>query len=366
PLIIDCFTNNDGNKAFLATEGDTGFDLLAAIFYLLSRYEEYGTFQKDIYGRYAHQNSLAYKNNFLHLPLINIWLETFRQFIQQKFPNYKLQITNFKLLPTYDIDIAWSYRHKGFMRNAGGTIKSVGSGQWSMVRERVDVLIGRKKDPYDCYDWLDDIHKQYYLKPLYFFHVGQKRNRYDKNIPITNAAFQQLVQHIAKHYSIGLHPTWQSGIEPEMLMREKKILEEITGQQVTASRQHYIRFTLPEAYRRLIAAGITDDYSMGYGSINGFRASVASPFYWYDVEREEETNLLLHPFCFMDANSFFEQKYTPQQALEELMQFHQTIRNLNGTLIAIWHNSFLGTDGLYAGWKEVYAQFISTVCRRQS
>ncbi|MBD0289551.1 MAG: hypothetical protein ICV79_29645, partial [Flavisolibacter sp.] len=229
PLTIDCFTNNHGNKAFFTTEGDIGFDLLAAIFYLLSRYEEYGTFQKDIYGRYAHQNSLAYKNNFLHLPLINIWLETFRQFIQQKFPNYKLQITNFKLLPTYDIDIAWSYRHKGFMRNAGGTIKSVVSGQWSTVRERVDVLMGRKKDPYDCYDWLDDIHQQYYLKPLYFFLVGQKRNRYDKNIPATNAAFQQLVQHIAQHYHIGLHPSWQSGIEPEMLMREKKILEEITG-----------------------------------------------------------------------------------------------------------------------------------------
>jgi len=55
---------------------------------------------------------------------------------------------------------------------------------------------------------------------------------------------------------------------------------------ITQSRQHYIRFNLPEGYQRLIAAGITDDYSMGYGSVNGFRASVASSFYWYDLEKE--------------------------------------------------------------------------------
>ena len=104
---------------------------------------------------------------------------------------------------------------------------------------------------------------------------------------------------------------------------------------------------------------------MGYGSINGFRASVASPFYWNDLEKEEKTNLFLHPFCFMDANSFFEQKFSPQQALDALRHYYNAIKSVNGTMITIWHNTFLGTEKLFAGWKEVYEKFISEVSQPQ-
>ena len=109
--------------------------------------------------------------------------------------------------------------------------------------------------------------------------------------------------------------------------------------------------------------GIQFDFSMGYGSINGFRASVASPFYWYDLEKEKQTELILFPFCYMDANSFYEQKYTAPQALEEMRHYYQSVRSVNGTFIMIWHNNFLGTDKLYAGWKEMYEQFIKEVAK---
>ena len=81
-------------------------------------------------------------------------------------------------------------------------------------------------------------------------------------------------------------------------------MESIIDRKVVHSRQHYIRFSLPDTYRQLINHGILNEFSMGYGSINGFRASIASPFYWYDLSREEKTPLLVYPFCFMDANAF--------------------------------------------------------------
>ena len=127
------------------------------------------------------------------------------------------------------------------------------------------------------------------------------------------------------------------------------------------SRQHYLRFELPETFRRLIKNNIQFDFSMGYGSINGFRASAASPFYWYDLEKENQTELMLFPFCYMEANSFYEQKYTAQQALDEMRHYYNTIKSVNGTFITIWHNQFLGSDKLYEGWKEVYEQFIKEV-----
>src|SRR4030095_6972305 len=83
---IECFEINS-YKAFFNTEGDLPFDIFAASFYLLSRYEEYLPHKRDDYGRYAYENSLAFKEGFLHLPLINIWIEDFKNSLQLKFPS---------------------------------------------------------------------------------------------------------------------------------------------------------------------------------------------------------------------------------------------------------------------------------------
>nr|AIA17820.1 Unknown Function [uncultured bacterium] len=170
-----------------------------------------------------------------------------------------------------------------------------------------------------------------------------------------------MVKQHAHKYVIGLHPSWHSGDEPEYFQKEKDVLEGIADHKITMSRQHYIRFTLPDSFRRLIHNGIEDDYSMGYGSINGFRASISTAFYWYDLENEAQTTLLLHPFCFMDANAFFEQHLSIEAAFDELMHYYKVVKQSSGTLISIWHNQFLGTDRMFNGWRDLYARFIKAV-----
>lgn len=363
--VIECFEANN-NKAFFKTNGDFSFDIFAASFYLLSRYEEYLPHKKDMYGRYAHENSLAFKETFLHLPLVNIWLEGFKQKLKQKFPSLTTHLpiaigTSFTFLPTYDIDIAWSYIHKGWRRNFGGILRSLSKGNWAEVKERINVLKGKQKDPFDAYDWMNKLHEHYNIKPHYFFLVPEKRGKYDKNISPVCKAMQRLIKDHTSSYPVGIHPSWRSGDDISLLKKEIETLSNITGNQVSSSRQHYIRFTLPETFRRLIDNGIRSDFSMGYGSINGFRASIASPFYWYDLEKEEQTQLLLIPFCYMEANSFYEQKYSAQQALEEMRHYYNAVKSVNGHFVMIWHNSFLGTDKQSEGWREVYEQFIKEV-----
>ena len=359
---IACFELNNF-KAFYKSEGDYPFDIFAAVFYLLSRYEEYLPYKKDEYGRYAHENSLAYKEGFLNLPLINIWLNDFKRKLKDKFPSFNFAHSTFTFQPTYDIDEAYAFKNKELVKIAGGFARSVLKGEWSIVNERVRVLRNKKDDPYDAYEWMDKLHEKNNIRPVYFFHVGLEKGKYDKNISPSHPAMQQLIKHHAEKYSIGIHPSWASGDEERLLNEEMKTLESAAAKKITISRQHYIRFTLPHTFRQLIAAGIKDDYSMGYGSINGFRASVASSFYWYDLKNEQQTNLLLHPFCFMEANSFFEQKYLPQRAYEEMMYYYNAVKAINGTLITIWHNNFLGTYPKFQGWKEVYKEFVEVVRR---
>ncbi len=351
---IECFTVNN-YKAFFKTENsDFPFDIFAASFYLLSRYEEYLPHEKDMYGRYDCEKSLAYREGFLNLPLINIWVIDLAERLKAKYSIINIQYPTFSFLPSYDIDIAYSYRHKGLWRNAGGFLKSPSA-------ERIKVLIGKKMDPFDSYDWLHHLHQHYDLKPMYFFLVAERNGQYDKNILPHKDIMWKLVKRHSKNYRIGLHPSWQSGDNRALLKKEKEQLEAMSETSITASRQHYIRFNLPEGYHRLIVAGIKDDYSMGYGSINGFRASIASPFFWYDLEKDEQTDLRVHPFCFMDANSFYEQRQGPQKTMDELVHYLHVCREVSGTFITIWHNNFLGTEETFSGWREVYDQFIAQV-----
>lgn len=354
---IECFEVNF-HKAFFQTRGDFPFDIFAASFYLLSRYEEYLPHKKDEYGRYAHTNSLAFREGFLQQPLVNIWMEEFRQALQKKFPNLRFKGKNFKCILSYDIDMAYSYRHKGFIRNMGGFARSIQKRNWPQVKERWDVVRGKRKDPFDCFEWLDALHLYCRLKPYYFFLVAKKQTGYDKNTPLDAKQFQDLVQYYSNSYKVGLHPSWQTGDNEELFETELEWMEDITGRAIIHSRQHYLRFTLPDTFRTLLNMGIQKEFSMGYGTINGFRASACSSFYWYDLENEEATTLMLFPFCFMDANAYYEQKLTPQQAYAELLQYYETVKKLNGMLVTIWHNSILGTDRAFAGWREMFELFM--------
>jgi hypothetical protein len=244
------------------------------------------------------------------------------------------------------------------LRNAGGLLKSIAANQWSLARERIAVILRMKQDPFDSYKWLDDIHDKYNLHPLYFFLVAKKNRGYDKNISPNNSTFKRLIKKHASNYLIGIHPSWQSGEDLRLIQNEIEFLETASESKIFRSRQHYIKLKLPQTYRLLINAGITEDFSMGYGSINGFRASYCLPYKWYDLEKETTTSLVIYPFCYMDANSFFEQHLTPEEALLELEHYYTVTRDVSGLLITIWHNQFLGNDKMFKGWKEIYEAFI--------
>lgn len=352
---IDCFEWHN-TIAFFKSEDDIGFDLFSAIFFCISRYEEYLEHEPDEYGRYAHWNSLAWKNNFLNKPVVDSWLKEFGKLLQSKFNSLTIHHSAFTFIPTYDIDIAWAYKHKGFRRNLGASIK-----QPSSIAQRLRVLLGKEEDPFDCYHWLQHLHQQHQLAALYFFLVAEEKTELDKNISPKKKALQQLIAASGKHATVGLHPSVCSNTARENLTKEKNTLESILKQSVTKSRHHYLRFHLPHSYRQLIQAGITDDYSMGYGTVNGFRASTCNSFLWYDLEQEAATSLRVHPFAFMEATGFYELHHTPDEAVTELKQLVQEIKELQGTCITVFHNQFLGSDPLFNGWKEMYASFTASL-----
>jgi len=349
---------NGSFPIFFCGRGDLGFDVWAASFYLISRYEEYLPHRLDGYGRYEFSQSLAATNQFLHRPLIDEWMMALCGCLRSYFPSLLFKSIEFQHLATYDIDESYAYRYKSLLRLLGGGLRNLLQGRLVVLATRLRTGAGLQKDPYDIYSLLPEMHPPGTDRPLFFFHVAAKWGRYDKNLSPHHPAQQKLIRSLSGLYAIGLHPSWRSGDEPSLLKSEKKVLEKLAGQPITASRQHYIRFYLPETYARLLDAGITDDYSMGYGSVNGFRAGTSRSFFWFNLKRNEVTSLRVHPFCYMDANSFFESGQSFNEAEAEWRGLEQSIRRVKGRMITVWHNTFLGTEKRFSGWRERYVKWL--------
>ncbi len=339
---------------FQTTGADIPFEIFSAVFYLISRYEEYFPYEPDLYQRYPHTNSLAFKHQFLHLPLVDLWLQELKKLIQSKNRMMVLKENTFRFIPTYDIDIAYSYLGKGLKRNIAASILNFFRGEYAQIKNRQRVLQHKEKDPYDSYEFLDDLHARYAASPIYFFLVGNN-GPLDKNLAFESDVMQKLFSHISKKYKVGVHPSYQSHNHIDFLKSEVAKLSS------NKSRQHYIRFSLPISYQNLIACNITEDYSMGYGSINGFRASTSYPFQWFDLSNNRQTDLKIFPFCYMECNSFFEQKLSAAQAREEMLHYFETVKKVNGNFITIWHNFSLGTDPLWTGWREIYEDLFDVI-----
>jgi hypothetical protein len=328
------------------------FDIFSAVFYLISRYEEYLPHEQDNHGRFKQEQSVAAQFSFLQQPVVDEWLVFFGEILAQK-TGIKIKEKTFRFQPTYDVDIAWKYLHKGNKRLWGGYFKDLLTLNLRNVLERRAVLSGKQKDPYDCFAWLDEMHQQYKLQPLYFLLLG-KLSDFDKNAEPTLPAMQKLMLDLSAQYELGIHPSYGSHESVNILKGEVDILANVTHKTITKSRQHYIKFTLPQTYERLIAAGITDDYSMGYASGNGFRAGTSNSFPWYHLLKEYETELRIHPFVFMDATCRFYNKQNTQDAWQEWERLWYAVKKVNGTFISIWHNHMLGNHSESKDWRELY------------
>ena len=334
-------------------------DVFELSFFLLSRYEEYVPFDADKYGRFSAVNSYAHRNEFLQKPVVNIWAKQVQEVILARYPHFIFPEKKYQYTPTIDIDNAYAYLGKSSARTLGGYARALVKGDTDDLVKRKSVLSGKEKDPYDTYDLQIELHKKYGLKPIYFLLLGDWAPN-DKNLPHTNPLMQALIKNISGKAETGIHPSFASNQNREKVKVEADRLRGITGNKISKSRQHFLMLKFPGTYRNLIAAGIMDDYTMGYADEIGFRAGICTPFRWYDLQKEEETNLTIHPFAVMDGtlNSYL--KLSPDNALEKVKDIVKEIKDVNGEFITIWHNETLSDWRDWKGWKNFYEGVIKT------
>lgn len=350
-----------GGVSLLYSNRDTllGHDVIAACFYLLSRYEEYLPHRKDDHGRFASTSSVLSEIASIQTPLVDIYLKRLKNALQEIYPWLIMRNEAFRIEVTVDVDQLFLYESKGIARSIIGTMKDSLINTKSLVR-RLDVNLGGKQDPLNIYHALISKVGAFGINPRFFFQVGEP-SRFDSNNPVHLPKVHDLINEISLRADIGLHPSYFSSDNHETFLLEHERLKKVTNQEVQHSRQHYLKFELPKTYRWLENEGITHDYSMGFADANGFRAGTAVPFKFYDLGREESTGLTIHPLIFMDMLTV--RKYSNEvDSRTELDTITNAIKENGGLLNTTWHPEVLigfdvpqASDGLLDYCLETYS-----------
>jgi len=326
------------------------FDFFGAAFWLLTRYEEYLPHKSDSEGRFSYKTGLAYQYDFLQIPLVNRWLGTFRLILLEHFPLLEFRERSYSFLSSIDVDNVYKYKHKGFVRTIAGFLSDKSSAE---RRQRLRILSGKERDPFDCYDFLIQAHKQTDVEALYFFLLGDYGPN-DKNHSSTDLRFQSLIKHIADYSKIGLHPSFGSNYEHKQLRKELARLGNITHRFITRSRQHFSMLRFPQTYKDLLQAGMTQDYSMGYTNYNGFRASYCYPYRWYSLEIEAASALIIHPYCLSEVTLQADSGKKSVSMLHLANELVNEVRLHKGEMISIFHNHTFTEE-----MKHFYIEFLT-------
>ncbi|MDQ3190247.1 MAG: polysaccharide deacetylase family protein [Bacteroidota bacterium] len=346
-------------KSFFKTSdtAEIPFDLFAASFYLISRYEEYLPFEADKHNRFPAEQSLAFKNNFLHLPVVNIWLENFKTILLKHYPDLQIKKREYEFISTIDVDNGYAYLGKSWWRSMGALIRLFIKLDFKTLLERKMVLLSLKKDPFDLYDIQKRIQNKYKFKSIYFLLCG-KQSKNDHNILASGRHFKKIVRELLEFSSIGLHPSYESNKLPVKVKQEKQILENIAQQEIIRSRQHFLKMKLPNTYYTLMDAGIKEDYTMGYASQVGFKAGICCPFKFYDLKKEKTTDLTIFPFVVMDGTLMNYLNVKPTDAIAIIKPLIEQVKSVNGIFISIWHDSTFAKTDEMNNWKEVYEKMV--------
>lgn len=343
-------TQNWNNVPCLAFNGVV--DPLAAIFYVLSRYEEYNSENLDKHGRFEAKNSIQAKNGWLQQQIVERWIVAF---FETYIPENLEVLDNNKdclFIPSFDIDNTFAYKWKEGWRTWLSNTKDFVKQNKTRKIERKLVQEGKQVDPYDCYDYLTTIAKTE-PETRFFWLLGDFAE-FDKNISWSDPRHQQLIQSFHKIAKVGLHPSYGSNQLQKKLKEEKDRLKQIIGEEPVESRQHFLKLKMPQTYRRLIEVGFERDFTMGFAEEPGFRAGTARPHFFFDIEQNCTTNLEIIPFAYMDGTLNEYLGLSIEKAKEKVDELVIEVKHYGGNFCCVWHNETIAEAGRWKGWRTVF------------
>lgn len=324
------------------------FDVFAAAFYLLSRYEEYLPGTRDEHNRFRPQDSIAFAHGFLETPLIDHWLIHLQAKLKKQYPELTFKEHHFRQINSIDVDFAYKYKGHGkipLLKKFAGSLLN--------FKPDVNSLVAPPKDPYDTYDWMLSAASAKNVESIFFLLLADYGGN-DKNIPPLSEEMKALAAKLSESYLCGIHPSYKAAINPRVYLYEHQIFEELCQNKALHSRHHFLKIKVPESYAQLELFGVTHDYTMAYSGLPGFRASTSQAFKLFDLHQNKTLDVWVYSPCVMDVTLRNSLAYNVPQAIFKIKQLKEAVQEVNGSFISIWHNSNFDPSQGWENWEQVY------------
>lgn len=335
---------NKATTEFLSFDGVE--DPVASIFYVLSRMEEYNCKNYDEHGRFPFTESILSRFKWIEKAMCDRWAE----YIVKYILHLDVVVSQGLFIPTFDIDNTYAYKLKSGKRKVLSIIRDYIKLDTKRLKERLVVKYGGV-DPYDTFEKIKEVSKKFSSTKVFW--LTESNGAKDRNISIENAEHRKLIKEVAQLAEVNIHPSYASFLNADQISLEKDNLAAITEKSITSSRQHYLRFQLPNSFRDLISAGITDDYSMGFAEHLGFRSGTARAHNWFDLENNESTGLTIHPFVYMDGTLREYMKIRQEESKLKIKNIYDEVQLFGGDFIFLWHNETIGDYENWDNWSQV-------------
>jgi len=351
----------DGSKPFAERldDGTVVFyaDIIAGTFFMLSRWEESVNPVRDAHGRFPATASVAHREGFLDLPIVNIYGLILNEWIQTILPGWMPEPPKFRIKISHDIDSVWSGNGLlGRGRTVAGDLlkrrdpKKALLTAWSIFQPQSDPMFSSIFD-------LAKQSEECGLQAAFYF-MAARKGQYDQGYDPARPLVRQTLQELHNRgHEIGFHPSYRAAEDLGLWREELARLRASAGDiPICGGRQHYLRFQTPQTWRLWEEAGLEYDSTLSYADHEGFRCGTCHPFRPYDVERDRVMDVTEIPLIVMDGTLKQYRNLTPGEAEQRILTLAERCKQVGGTFTMLWHNSSL--IGEWASWAPMYKRVL--------
>lgn len=340
-----------GGVPFLRTRDgrvELGLDVLGSVFFLLTRYEEIVSRERDERDRFPASASLAVRAGFVDRPLANEYVEILWRVMSRVWPRLERGARKFAERPTHDVDFV-SCRQSTLRATTDRAARDV------LFRREPGLALARlgayarrgKRDPFDTFDLLMDASEQRGHRSTFYVIAGRTGGKIDGDYDLEDAFVRGLLRRIHERgHELGLHGSYDTLRDMEATRTELERLKRVAGeegaeQDAWGGRQHFLRWENPTTWRNYEEAGLAHDSTLTFAERAGFRAGTCFEYPVFDLVGRRPLGLRERPLIAMDASLVRYAKLDDEEVLAEVDRLRDRCRRFDGEFVLLWHNDWL-------------------------
>ena len=298
---------------------------------LFTKREEYNSPVLDQYGRFPYY--LSKHRNILE-PKVSKFL------IDNGLKIEYSEAKQFAVCLTHDIDIVYLSKLDILV----GVAKSLIHRQIKNALTTLFNNINKKWNQWWNFKDIMALEEKYGAKSSFYFLALDKVDL-DFNFRIEDLEYE--IGNIADNgWEVGLHGGHEAYNNLDEIKEKKKRLEKVLGKKMTGYRNHYLKFKVPDTWELLSKAGFKYDTTFSYADMVGFRNGMCHPFKPFNLDTNEEIDILEIPLTIMDRTLFDYMQLDMEGAWEITKLLIDRVEKYNGVLTILWHNTYMVGENL--------------------